>query len=92
MKQLPTGARAYQRTPEFTQATIPQGLLRNHTTKAGAWGHIVVIAGQLKLRIFGAEPEEVVLTPARPGLVEPQVPHEVEPLGDVRFYVEFWRL
>ena len=34
---------------------------------------------------------EHVLEPGRDGIVEPQVPHEVEPLGPVRFYVEFLR-
>jgi hypothetical protein len=32
-----------------------------------------------------------VLSPDTPGVVEPEVPHEVEPLGGVRFFVEFLR-
>ena len=32
-----------------------------------------------------------MLTPERPGVVEPEVAHEVEPLGPVRFLVEFLR-
>ena len=35
---------------------------------------------------------EAVLTPQTdPGVVEPTILHEVEPLGPVRFYVEFHR-
>ena len=36
--------------------------------------------------------EEHVLGPGVEGVVEPEVPHEVEPLGPVRFFVEFLRL
>jgi hypothetical protein len=35
--------------------------------------------------------EEHVLSRERIGIVEPEVPHEVEPLGEVRFHVEFLR-
>jgi tellurite resistance-related uncharacterized protein len=50
-----------------------------------------VVQGTLRYRILGPEPEEHVLSPDCPGIVEPEVPHEVEPLGEVRFYVEFLR-
>ena len=33
--------------------------------------------------------EEVVLTPQRTGIVEPEVRHQVQPRGRVRFCVEF---
>jgi hypothetical protein len=33
-----------------------------------------------------------VLTPATPpGVIEPSIQHEVQPLGSVKFYVEFHR-
>ena len=92
MKTLPADVRPYQRTPEFTEATVPAGLLREHTTKAGTWGKIVVLEGRLRYRILAPEPTEVLLSPERFGVVEPQVPHEVAPEGPVRFYVEFHRV
>lgn len=91
---LPTDALAYARTEVFTEATIPAGLLRAHTTKVGAWGLIHVLAGRLAYRIKDPRrPEsETLLTPeGPPGVVEPTILHEVEPLGAVRFYVEFLR-
>jgi tellurite resistance-related uncharacterized protein len=91
MKTLPPNVTPYQRTREFTESTVPQGLLRRHTTKAGAWGCIHVLEGSLRYRILEPALEEHVLTPGRPGIVEPGMPHEVEPLGNVRFYVEFLR-
>jgi tellurite resistance-related uncharacterized protein len=50
-----------------------------------------VLAGSLRYRILGPEPEEHLLSPERVGIVEPERLHEVEPLGEVRFFVEFLR-
>ncbi|NEX91748.1 DUF1971 domain-containing protein [Caulobacter sp. 17J65-9] len=92
--RLPDDVVPYKRTPDFTETTVPVGLLRAHATKAGAWGLIHVLEGRLAYRISdpGRPAEECVLTPeGEPGVVEPTVLHEVEPLGRVRFYVEFHR-
>ena len=91
MKSLPPGVAAYRRTPEFDETSIPAGLLRRHTTKAGVWGAIRVVEGSLLYRILEPEAEEHVLTPEQPGVVEPEVPHEIAPRGTVRFFVEFCR-
>ena len=89
MKTLPPDASAYKRTPEFTETTVPNGLLNDHTTKEGVWGKIVVVEGILEYVIQEPEVEVVHLTPERFGVVEPTVKHHVKPLGSVRFYVEF---
>ncbi len=91
MKTLPQNVTAYNRTPEFNQTTIPTGLLKAHQTKAGTWGLIVILEGRLLYRILEPAPEEVHLSTMRSGIVEPTVLHEVQALGDVRFYVEFYR-
>ena len=91
MKTLPDGLGEYQRTAEFSGSSVAGGLLRSHTTKAGVWGRIRVLEGTLRYRILGDAPEELLLTVERPGVVEPEVPHEVEPVGRVRFRVEFLR-
>ena len=85
MKALPPDAVVYQRTAEFTESTVPAGLRSRHTTKAGAWGRICVLEGSLRYRILEPTLEEHLLTPDAPGIVEPEVPHEVEPIGAVRF-------
>jgi tellurite resistance-related uncharacterized protein len=90
----PAGLRAYKRTAEFTEATVPAGLLKAHSTKAGVWGHIHVLEGRLAYRICDPRrpASETVLTPeGEPGVVEPTILHEVEPQGAVRFFVEFLR-
>lgn len=91
---LPNGVHPYRRTDVFTEGTVPQGLRKAHTTKEGVWGVIHVLEGRLAYRIVDARrnPHERVLTAETPpGIVEPTILHEVEPLGAVRFFVEFHR-
>ena len=79
----------YRSTPVFDETTLPAALRSRHDTKAGVWGVIRVIEGRLRLRYL--EPvSEVVLEPGSPGLVLPQQPHEVEPLGAMRMQVDFY--
>ena len=91
MKSIPPSVVPYQRTREFSEATVPAALRRRHTTKPGVWGRICVLQGSLRYRILEPTPEEHVLSPELPGVVEPGIPHEIEPLGEVRFFVEFLR-
>lgn len=91
MKPLPDDVLAYKRTPEFTERTVPPGLLHEHRTKASVWAKIVVLEGRLQYTIHEPEHEVVILDPATFGVVEPAMRHEVKPLGTVRFYVEFHR-
>ncbi len=88
---LPKGVARYGGTPEFSERSIPANLLRAHRTKAGTWARIVVLEGRLLYRILEPELEEIELSPERPGIVEPEVPHEVEARGRVRFRVDFFR-
>lgn len=90
MKDLPIDVSAYKRTPTFTESSVPNGLLKAHQTKAGTWGKIVVIHGRLEYRILEPEPETVHLSNELYGIVEPEILHEVEPMGEVEFYVEFY--
>jgi tellurite resistance-related uncharacterized protein len=93
--ELPQDARPYRRTDVFTETTVPKGLLKAHTTKEGAWALIHVLEGRLAYRVTDPRRprSETVLTPEAPaGVVEPTVLHEVEPLGPVRFFVEFHRV
>jgi tellurite resistance-related uncharacterized protein len=92
--RLPDGLISYRRTGDFTETTIPKGLLADHTTKESSWGLIVVEQGTLTYRITDPRrpAAEMVLTPqSAPGVIEPTIVHHVEPQGPVRFHVEFWR-
>src|SRR3546814_13254437 len=81
--------RPYRSTPVFDQDTLPAALRARHDTKAGVWGLIRVIEGELKLTYLDP-PSEVVLTPGNPGLILPQQPHYVTPLGPMKMRVDFY--
>lgn len=91
VKTLPPSVACYRQTPEFTEGTIPAGLTKAHRKKSGVWGRIVVSRGRLLYRVLGSRAGEFTLAAGNPGIVEPGVEHEVEPLGKVRFHVEFYR-
>jgi tellurite resistance-related uncharacterized protein len=91
LKTIPPGFEIYRRTREFSESTNPAGLRMRHTTKPGVWARIVVREGSLRYRILEPGIEEYVLSPGLPGVVEPEIPHEVEPVGRVCFCVEFFR-
>ena len=88
--EFPAGLQPYNRTPLFTETTIPAGFTHQHSTRAGVWGLIRVIEGRLRFRLL-EPPVESILDPTHPGIVQPTQPHEVAPLGPVRFFVEFYR-
>ena len=94
MKTLPDDVVNYSQVPAgnqtFTATSIPQGLRKNHSTKAGTWGVIRVLQGNLGYQI--EDEPEITLDPMTPGVIEPQVLHHVAPRSDdVEFVVEFYR-
>jgi len=91
VKQLPPNVIPYKRTPEFDEVSVPKGLLHEHRTKEGVWGKIVVLEGKLRYTINEPQEEGIILDENTHGVVEPTVRHEVTPLGNVKFYVEFYR-
>ena len=90
MKSLPKGVSSYAKSPMFTESSIPVSLRKSHRTKADNWARIVVLEGRLLYRILTPEIEEIELSPDLSGIVEPEVPHVVEAIGSVRFYLEFY--
>lgn len=93
--RLPDGARAYRRTEMFTETSLPPALRKDHATKENVWGLIHLVAGKLDYRITDPRRDQtatVLTTGGAPGIVEPTILHHVQPLGPVRFYVEFYRL
>jgi tellurite methyltransferase len=89
--RIPTDALPYKRTREFGEHDMPAALRHEHDTKAGVWGELVVLAGQLRFFELGPEVREHELGVGRHGLIEPQAPHRVEPGPGTRFYVVFHR-
>jgi tellurite methyltransferase len=88
--ELPGNFVPYKRTPVFTEESLPLGLRKDHSTKTGVWGKIFVEEGRLRYRV-GTLGVDMELSPDKVGIVIPEVLHSVEPLGQVRFFVEFYR-
>jgi tellurite resistance-related uncharacterized protein len=79
----------YRSTPIFDEITLPAALRREHRTKPGVWGVVRVHTGQLKLS-FVESAEVRVLGPGESGLLLPDQPHFVEPVGEMRMQVDFY--
>lgn len=78
----------YRVTAEFDAKTLPAALRREHRTKAGTWGIVRVLEGEVKLTFVEPLSEEI-LSPGSPGLLRPEQLHFVEPMGRMRMRVEF---
>lgn len=89
-KGLPEGAEKYRETKEFTEVTVPKGLLADHNTAAGVWGLLVIVEGSLDYTRTGKLPVEV--TRDAPAVIYPQEPHHITCDRPVRFRVEFYRI
>ncbi len=89
VRTAPSSKVPYKCTPIFDETTLPAGLRREHRTKASVWGVILVLEGRLRYQVL--EPNsEVILEPSYPGVLLPDQPHLVEPLGPMRMQVEFY--
>ena len=79
----------YRSSPEFTNTTVPAGLLKDHSTKTGTWGKLVVFSGTV--RFIADDSPVVVLNETQPGVIVPNLRHRIEVAGDTRFRVDFYR-
>lgn len=79
----------YATSPAFNEATLPDALRNDHRTKAGSWGLLRVLEGEVRL-IFTDPPSDHRVTPANPAVISPQATHHVVPLGPMTMIVEFY--
>lgn len=89
--ELPPNVRKYAESPLFSHNTVPAKLLKEHSTKAGVWGKISVCSGKLRFASVGEGASDQILDSRTPGIIVPEDPHFVEPIGAVEFKVEFYR-
>jgi tellurite resistance-related uncharacterized protein len=82
-----TVVQPYKSTPVFDESSLPDGLRRDHSTKAGVWGVIRVLEGAL---VYERAGETRTLDPETPVLIHPEEKHRVEPLGPMRMQVDFY--
>lgn len=88
--ELPEGVKPYKKTATFTDASIPVGFQKDHSTKEGTWGVITVVEGTLVYTVNDVMTTEYSLTKDRPGIIPPGLLHSVRAEGPVTFFVEFY--
>ncbi|HWC09664.1 MAG TPA: DUF3565 domain-containing protein [Acidimicrobiales bacterium] len=89
--ELPEGLRVTRRTDVWDERAMPAALRRAHRVATGTWGRLRVERGRLRFRAETHPPLDVIVDPATAQAIPPDVEHHVEPLGEVRFCVEFLR-
>jgi tellurite methyltransferase len=89
--QMPSGHVAYRKTPVFTLDTIPKGLLSKHTTKAGVWGRLEVLSGNIAYVVEAPVEARHELAAGEFAVIVPELEHRVEARGPVEFCVELYR-
>ena len=87
--EMPEGLSLIRSGLEWTEQTVPQRLLSVHRLGPGTWGRIAVHSGQLRFIMSSEPPIDVVLGPGSSQAIPPQVEHEVQLLGPVRFRIDF---
>jgi tellurite resistance-related uncharacterized protein len=86
---MPSGLRLVRTTPEFTDATVPAGLLGAHRVAAGVWGRLCVRDGSVRF-VFEDPPGTTHDVNAGDHIdIPPGVAHRVDPAPGSRFVVEF---
>ena len=88
--ELPSSFIAYKKTPVFTEESLPGALRKDHATRVGVWGKIIMAEGKLRYRVPALQ-ADMELSQDKIGIVVPEVLHNVEPLGAIRFFVEFYK-
>ena len=84
-----TGSTPYRSTAVFDEQSLPAALQKEHRTKAGTWGVIRVLEGKAQYRVLDPF-SEAILDAEHPGLVKPEQPHMVTPLGAMQLQVDFY--
>ncbi len=86
-RRLPAGLNLGRRTPVFSAATVPAGLLGQHHTTV--WARLEVEQGSV---VFIEEdpPWQTVATPEHPVIIIPDRRHRIEPSSEARFAVQFF--
>ncbi len=89
--ELPDDLDVVRTTDMWNELTMPAGLRRAHRVATGTWGRLRVEQGEVRFRAQTEPVIDVIVDADAPQAIPPDVEHEVEPRGPVRFSVEFLR-
>jgi len=89
--ELPDDLVVVRTTPTWDEETMPDGLRRAHRVAGGVWARLRVDAGALRLVLATDPQRDVVVRRGEAQAIPPDVEHHVDPLGTVRFALDFLR-
>jgi len=87
----PKQMKRYRKGPSWNATTIPAGLFKRHELAVGVWGELTIVSGRIRLRYFAPLERELELGVGTVGTLAPEIPHELELLGDVLLRLDFYR-
>lgn len=90
--ELPARVVCSHATPEWTEESMPDALRRAHRVREGRWGRLVVRRGRIGFAAATSQPTEIVVEAGESVAIPPGLAHDVQPLGPVRFLVEFFSI
>ena len=91
MTNWPDDLEKYSETSVFSDESVPAKLTREHNTKKGVWGKLVLLEGALDYVVPGAPEKSRRLSEGETAIIEPQEIHYVTPHKGAAFRVEFYR-
>ena len=86
-------SKPYKSTPIFTEATLPAGLKKAHSTKAGIWGLLEILSGTVAYVIEANDvgPErQRTMRGGETQIIESELQHHVEPEGAIEMQIHFF--
>ena len=87
--ELPGGLTVLRTTAVWDEQTVPTALRRAHRVPSGTWGRLRVEQGTVRFVAATSPPIDVRVEAGGAQPIPPDVEHHVEPVGAVRFAVEF---
>ena len=88
--EMPRGYEEHRRTNVFDAASVPRALLREHRTKLGVWGKLLVHEGQLDFVALEPERRVTKLGAGDEHVIVSGLAHEVALHDGARFTVSFY--
>ena len=88
--EMPDGLTPIGTSNVWDEVTMPAGLRNAHRVALGRWGLIKVDEGCLRYNAQTTPPMQVVLTTGMTQSIPPAVLHGVEPVGHVKFSIEWY--
>ncbi|MCI5106196.1 MAG: DUF3565 domain-containing protein [Pseudomonadales bacterium] len=88
--EWPENLQFLRKTDVFDQDSFPEGLKKDHATKPGTWGKIIILEGRMLFVCQAPVAQTIELDQHTPGIIPPELLHHVEPLEEVSFFIEFY--